>query len=50
MNVPIAGVAEAGDRESVFLPQFRRELGEVDQAAARNGDVLVQLRQPGRFE
>ncbi len=50
VNVSIAGVAEAGDRESIFLPQPGGEFSKIRQAASRDDDVLVQLGEPGGLQ
>ena len=50
VNVTIAGVAEGGDLDPVLLLQARGEGKQVDQPAARDANVFVELGQPRRLE
>ncbi len=49
VNVPVSGMTETGDRKSMFRAcSFSGKLDEIDHAAARDDNVLVQLGQAGR--
>lgn len=50
MDVSIPGVTEAGDREAGLFLQFLREGDEVDESAARDGDILVELGEAGGLQ
>src|SRR4030095_2260327 len=41
VNIAIAGVAEAGNRESMLCLQLLGELHQIDQMTSRHNDVLV---------
>ena len=50
VNVPVAGVAEACDRETMALLQAGGEFHQIDKAPARDDDVLVEFFEAGGFE
>ena len=50
VDVAVAGVAETGDGQAVFLLQPGGELEQVFQPAARHDDVFVELGQAGVAE
>ena len=43
MDVAVAGMAEAGDREAGLFLKLLCEGDQVDESAAGNGNVLVEL-------
>ena len=43
MDVPIAGMPEAGDGEAVLLLKGRSKVDEVDDVTAWNDDILIQF-------
>ena len=43
MDIPVAGMAEAGDRESGFSLQALGLAFVIDQAPARDDDILIEF-------
>ena len=44
VNVSIAGVAETGDRKSMFCLKLACEFHQIDKVTARHNHILIQFR------
>ena len=50
VDIAVAGMTETGDRQSVFLPQLRREFEKLFKFSAWHDDVLVEFCKAGVAE